>query len=47
MAFANALERTVGQFHELVRGTGWKLDYIKRNDAAGQDTVAVLIFNAI
>lgn len=30
MNFLNAQERTVGQFLELVEGTGWKLDFINQ-----------------
>jgi hypothetical protein len=44
MAVANAQERTIGQFINLVRGTGWQLGSINRNH---ESAVALLIFNPI
>lgn len=44
MALANAQERTLGQFINLARGTGWKLGSINRNH---ESAVALLVFNPI
>jgi hypothetical protein len=44
MAAANGQERTIGQFMDLVKGTGWKLGSIGRSL---EGSVALLTFNAV
>lgn len=44
MTLLNAQERTVGQFIDLVDGTGWKLESVGRN---AQNSLAMLVFNPI
>ena len=41
---ANGQERTIGQFVDLVDGTGWQLGSISRNH---EGAVALLIFNPV
>jgi hypothetical protein len=44
MAAANGQERTIGQFIDLVEGTGWKLGSIGRSH---EGAVALLTFNPV
>jgi hypothetical protein len=44
MALHNSQERTIGQFHELVEGTGWKLESISTSSAG---TMSSLVFEHI
>jgi hypothetical protein len=44
MAAANGQERTIGQFLDLTRDTGWKLGSIGRSH---ESAVALLTFNPI
>jgi len=44
MALHNSQERTVAQFHELVEGTGWKLESISASSAG---TMSSLVFARI
>jgi hypothetical protein len=46
MNFLNAQERTVGQFIDLVQGTGWKLDFINRGPGL-RGALATSVFVAI
>jgi hypothetical protein len=44
MIASNAKERTLGQFIDLVNGTGWKLVSIGRSP---KDTMALLTFEPV
>lgn len=44
MCCLNAQERTIGQFIDLVKGTGWKLDSISRPESNALSTLSALVF---
>jgi hypothetical protein len=44
MVIANAQDRTIGQFINLVDGTGWKLGSIGRNP---ESLRSILVFHTI
>jgi hypothetical protein len=44
MNVLNAQERTIGQFIELVKGTGWKLNSIYRPESNIFSTFSALTF---
>jgi hypothetical protein len=44
MALHNSQERTIGQFHELAEGTGWKLESISTSTVGAMPS---LVFSHI
>lgn len=44
MTLFNGQERTVGQFVQLARGTGWELDTVSRSP---HDALSLLVFNPV